>query len=136
MNDTPRDRSWTPFLAPARLTEADALLTAYGRWARDIRAPRTCGSAETSWRSTDVFTGVQVREVVYAFNREQTQQAMVRLPEIHRLRLVAWYVPRRDQHRQVRQAVRAAGGWSAYHFSLQTSLSVFDSELRRTSAAA
>lgn len=86
---------------PADLSDADDMLTRYGRWAsdRDGRAKHRCGSAERAYRPEGRY-GVDARRnpaplVMPLPEAMACQRALSRVPDLERIVLVVLYIPKR-----------------------------------------
>lgn len=81
---------------PSDLSQADALLTQYGQWARDRFTRRRCGSAEGRYRSfQDDEDRVPKEALQHIDDALRCQRALARVPERERTVLAILYVPQR-----------------------------------------
>lgn len=83
---------------PQELRQAEELLKAYGRWAKDRHKPHTCGSAEGRYKPEEEEEkpapkdeGIPKPDEVVKISR-----ALLAVPELERQVLMALYVPRRE----------------------------------------
>lgn len=83
---------------PLELRQAEELLKAYGRWAKDRERPHTCGSAEGRYKPEEDGSepppkaeGIPKPDEVLKISR-----ALLAVPELERQILMAFYVPRRE----------------------------------------
>jgi hypothetical protein len=111
---------------PPWLIEHDRMLTAFGRWAMDRGRQNKCGSAEGNYRSSEVFAGSTVREILIRdFRAASVQRALIQVPESARVILTTWYVPKRSQHKDVSRMVRRLRGWRGFEAELVRALTMF-----------
>ena len=81
---------------PSDLSQADALLTQYGQWARDRFTLRRCGSAEGRYRSFQDDEDRAPKEALQHIDDAlRCQRALARVPERERTVLAILYVPQR-----------------------------------------
>lgn len=97
---------------PLELRQADELLTAYGRWAKDRQKVQRCGSAEGRFRappdeSVEEDARRVAREAILSTPEAlKIARALVRVPEQERIILQTLYVPQRLPAHRILQMKR------------------------------
>ena len=97
---------------PQELRQADQMLTAYGRWAKDRQKVHRCGSAEGRFRpppdeSVEEDSRRMAREAILSTpDALKIARALVRVPEQERIILQTLYVPQRLPAHRILQIKR------------------------------
>jgi hypothetical protein len=100
---------------PQELRQADQMLTAYGRWAKDRQKVHRCGSAEGRFRpppdeTVDDDARREPRETLMPTpDALQVHRALIRVEEVEREILQILYVPQRMRIEQQLRLRRIPG---------------------------
>lgn len=100
---------------PQELRQADQMLTAYGRWAKDRQKVHRCGSAEGRFRpppdeTVDEDARREPRETLMpTTDALQVHRALIRVAEVEREILQILYVPQRMRIEQQLRLRRIPG---------------------------
>lgn len=119
---------------PDNLLEADRIMRLYGAWSHDRYKKNHCVSYEWHYTPDELKDGYAPPAALHDYQFPDVHRAVIRVPEKHRLFLMAVYVPKKESAsiRILKLGIKRHEQNNFYAYALRMFWNVYNSKHCRT----